>query len=109
MDAGAAPRCVNSEVHSGLTGTRIFRPFRSSGVLIGRTLFVIWRKPELHTLSIAIRPTFGNCARRNLPRSPSSALFTVSSFAHGKPRPHIDETGTSCDSTFTPETVKNSS
>src|SRR4030095_5691820 len=24
MDAGAAPRCLNSEVHSGLTGTRIF-------------------------------------------------------------------------------------
>src|SRR4029453_19490375 len=104
MDAGAAPRCLNSEVHSGLTGRGIFRPFRSSGVLIGRPLLGICRKPELHTVSIAIRPTLENCARRNLPRSPSSALFTASSFVHAKPRPHIDETGPSCDTTFTPDT-----
>src|SRR6476620_5192167 len=108
IEAGAAPRCWNSDVHSGLTGTRIFRFLRSSGVLIGRTLLVIWRKPELQILSMAISPTLVNLLRRYLPRSPSSASCTLSSLEKAKPSPYIDETGTICDSTFTPDTVKKS-
>ena len=45
MLAGAAPKALNIEVHSGLTGTRILKPCRSSGVVIGLVLVVIWRKP----------------------------------------------------------------
>ena len=43
MLAGAAPKALNIEVHSGLTGTRILKPLRSSGALIGCVLLVIWR------------------------------------------------------------------
>ncbi len=43
MLAGAAPNALNIEVQSGLTGTRILKPFRSSGVAIGCVLLVIWR------------------------------------------------------------------
>jgi hypothetical protein len=32
---------LNIDVHSGLTGTRILKPFRSAGVAIGFVLVVI--------------------------------------------------------------------
>ena len=43
MLAGEAPSALNSDVHSGLTGTRILKPFRSAGVLIGLVLLVMLR------------------------------------------------------------------
>ena len=42
-EVGDAPKAVNMPVHSGETGTRILKPFRSSGVLIGLVPEVIWR------------------------------------------------------------------
>ena len=76
-------------------------------MLIGRTLFVTWRKPELQTVSKS-KPTLGNWLRRRVPSSPSRARCTVSTFGQAKPTPQSDETGTSCDSTLTPDTGKNS-
>src|SRR5205814_560815 len=35
MAVGEAPSALNMESHSGIPGTRILNPFRSSGVLIG--------------------------------------------------------------------------
>ena len=43
MLAGDASSALNIEVQSGLTGTRILKPFRSSAVLIGRVLLVMLR------------------------------------------------------------------
>src|SRR5205807_8749579 len=43
IDIGAASNALNIEVHSGLGGTRILKPFRSSGFLIGRVEEVICR------------------------------------------------------------------
>jgi hypothetical protein len=43
MVMAVAPSRLNIEVHNGLTGTRILKPFKSSGVLIGCVLLVIWR------------------------------------------------------------------
>ena len=55
MLAGAEPKAVNIEVQSGLTGTRILKPFRSAGVWIGLLELVIWRKPLSQILSMTTR------------------------------------------------------
>src|SRR3546814_5548186 len=51
MLVGADCSALNMDVHSGLTGTRIFRSWKSSGPLMGLVLVVISRKPrsEEHT------------------------------------------------------------
>jgi len=43
MPVGEAPNAWNMLVQSGLTGTRILKPLRSSGVRIGFVELVIWR------------------------------------------------------------------
>src|SRR4051812_29569219 len=43
IDIGAASNALNIEVQSGLGGTRILKPLRSSGLLIGRVEDVISR------------------------------------------------------------------
>jgi hypothetical protein len=40
MVAGDAPKLLNIEIHRGLTGIRILKPLKSSGVLIGCVLLV---------------------------------------------------------------------
>ena len=55
MPAGAASKALNIEVHSGDTGTRILKPFRSSGLLMGLADDVIWRKPLSKMRSMASR------------------------------------------------------
>src|SRR3989442_356804 len=56
MLAGDAPNALNIEVHSGLGGTRILKPLKSSGVLIGCVLLVTCRYPLSQILSSANRP-----------------------------------------------------
>ena len=51
--AGAAPRPLNMEMGSELTGTRIFRPFMSAAEATGALLLVVWRKPLSHIFSNA--------------------------------------------------------
>jgi hypothetical protein len=43
MVVGDAPNALNIEVQSGLAGTRILKPERSSGVFTGLLALVIWR------------------------------------------------------------------
>src|SRR4051812_50088992 len=50
IGAGPAPSALNSEVRIGAGGTRILKPFRSSGVLISEPEEVTWRKPLSQTL-----------------------------------------------------------
>ena len=58
MPVGAEPKALNIDVHSGLTGTRILKPFRSSAVLIGLVLVVMLRKPLSRQRSKQCRLTF---------------------------------------------------
>ena len=60
---GAAPKAVNIEVHKGDTGTRIFMPSKSAGVVIGPRDEVVWRKPLSQIFSCTIRPPFSISAR----------------------------------------------
>ena len=53
IPVGAVPRALNIDVHIGLIGTRILKPFRSAGVLMGRVLLVITRNPLSQILSRA--------------------------------------------------------
>ena len=46
-----------------MTGTRILKPFRSSGVLIGFVDDVVWRKPLSQILSMAMRLALAIWAR----------------------------------------------
>ena len=55
IEAGDASNALNIEVHSGDTGTRILKPLKSSGPLIGRDDDVVWRKPLSQILSITTR------------------------------------------------------
>lgn len=55
---GAASLDLNTDTHSGTTGTRILKLRRSYGVRIGRVLPVIWRKPLTHAVSNGTRLTF---------------------------------------------------
>ena len=43
IEVGDEPSAVNSETQTGLGGTRIFMPLRSSTELIGRLLVVMLR------------------------------------------------------------------
>ena len=61
--AGDAPSALNIEVQSGLTGTRILKPFRSADVTIGLVEVVIWRKPLSQILSKATRLALPIAAR----------------------------------------------
>src|SRR4051794_13797130 len=78
IEAGAASNALNIEVHSGDTGTRILKPFRSSGPLIGLVDDVVWRKPLSQILSITIRLDLTISLRIWAPRSPSMVFHTVS-------------------------------
>ena len=78
MLIGEAPSAWNMLVQSGETGTRILKPFRSAGVLIGWVELVIWRNPLSHIFSIAIRPRLSISARTSAPSLPSIAFQTVS-------------------------------
>ena len=53
---GAAPSDWNNEVHSALTGTRIFSPARSPGCTMARVLVVTCRKPLSQTFSRTTMP-----------------------------------------------------
>ena len=46
---------LNLDVQSGDTGTRILKPLRSSGPLIGLVDDVVWRKPLSQIFSITTR------------------------------------------------------
>ncbi len=78
MLVGEAPKLWNMLVQSGLTGTRIFKFLRSSGVLIGLVEVVIWRKPLSQILSIACRPRLSISPRTYAPSLPSIAAQTWS-------------------------------
>ena len=41
--SGDDSNALNMDTQNGLGGMRIFRPFKSSGVVIGRVPVVIWR------------------------------------------------------------------
>ena len=45
MAVGLAPRALNTPIYTAEPGTRIFRSFRSSGLVTGCLLLVSWRKP----------------------------------------------------------------
>src|SRR5882724_9816370 len=77
IEAGAASNALNIEVHSGDTGTRLLKPLRSSGPLIGLVDDVVWRKPLSQILSITSRPNLLISPRTWAPRSPSMAFQTV--------------------------------
>src|SRR3954463_5822701 len=53
IGAGPASSALNSEVRIGAGGTRILKPFRSSGVLISRDDDVMCRKPLSQTFDTA--------------------------------------------------------
>src|SRR6202051_1275092 len=55
IEAGEASNALNIEVHSGETGTRILKPLRSSGPLIGLVDEVVSRKPLSQILSMTTR------------------------------------------------------
>ena len=78
MPVGAAPKALNIEVHSGLTGTRILNPLRSSAVLMGLVELVMLRKPLSRMRSKLCRFTLAMASRMKAPRSPSIAFHTVS-------------------------------
>src|ERR1700741_4037160 len=58
IEAGAASNALNIDVQSGETGTRILKPLKSSGPLIGLVDDVVWRKPLSQILSITSSPAF---------------------------------------------------
>src|ERR1700761_9597585 len=78
MDVGEASKSLNIELHSGDGGTRILKPLKSSGLAIGLTDDVVWRKPLSQILSITTRSFLAICARIHAPSSPSIAFQTVS-------------------------------
>jgi len=78
MLAGDASSDLNIDVHNGLTGTLILKPFRSAGVTMGLLELVIWRNPLSQILSNATRLALAMAARTCAPRSPSIAAQTCS-------------------------------
>src|SRR6476619_7600990 len=106
---GDAPRAENIDVQRVLTGTRIFKPARSSGLTIGLDRVVICRNPLFQIRSMTNRPAPLICLRNSAPSSPSIARQTVGSSGQAKPIPYIEPAGITVESPATPETEKNSS
>src|SRR5258707_296833 len=79
MLAGAAPKALNIEGQSGLTGTRILKPLRSSGVAIGCVLLV--RMPNAASVPAAAVPVLRNF-RRLMVRMDPSTLWPEPVWAH---------------------------
>src|SRR5947209_11417060 len=73
IDAGAASKALNIDVHSGDTGTRILKPLRSSGPLIGFVDDVVSRNPLSQILSIDRKSTRLNSSHANI----SYAVFCL--------------------------------
>jgi len=63
IEIGDEPKALNMDVHIGETGTRILKPSRSAGVLMGLVEVVVWRKPLSQMRSSACRLTLAICAR----------------------------------------------
>ena len=76
MLAGAESNALYIEVQSGETGTRILKPFRSSGPRIGLVEDVVWRNPLSQIFSMATRLALAIWLRTYWPRSPSIAFHT---------------------------------
>ncbi|CKU39770.1 Uncharacterised protein [Mycobacterium tuberculosis] len=74
---GAASSALNIEVHSGDTGTRILKPFRSAGDAMALFDDVICLNPLSQILSMATMLDLAICMRIWLPRSPSMAFHTL--------------------------------
>src|SRR5438046_4330266 len=85
IEAGAASKALNIEVQSGETGTRIFKPLKSSGPLIGLLDDVVSRNPLSQILSITTRLALVISLRIKAPSSPSIAFQTVSLLGNAKP------------------------
>ena len=77
IETGEAPIDLNIDVHNGLGGTRILKPFRSSGVRMGLATESVWRKPLSQTLSNATRFALLNASITCLPSGPSIADQTL--------------------------------
>ena len=91
----AQPNDWNSDSEIGLGGTRILKPCRSSGVMIGLVEVVIWRKPSSRIRRIGCRPDFSMSAHTRSPTRPSSAFHACSGDLKAKPMLSIAAAGTS--------------
>src|SRR5258708_38468163 len=78
IEAGAASNALDIEVQNGETGTRILKPLKSSGPLIGLVDDVVSRNPLSPILAITTRLAFVISPRTEAPSSPAIALQTVS-------------------------------
>src|SRR4051812_38441842 len=65
IEVGDAPRALKSETHSGLGGTRIFSPLKSSAVLIGLVLVQPFRA-RLVFLPLAPTQELGEALKRDV-------------------------------------------
>ena len=63
MPVGDAPNALNIDVQSGLTGTRILKPFKSSAVTMGLVDVVMFLKPLSKILSKLCKLTLAMAAR----------------------------------------------
>src|SRR5438270_10243470 len=73
-----ASNALNSDVSIGAGGTRILKPFKSSGVLISRVEEVIWRNPLSQILETGKIGVFAISDRTYSPNPPSIAFHTAS-------------------------------
>src|SRR5271165_6162854 len=85
IGVGEAPSDLKRSTHSAPAGVRILKFARSSAVLIGCVLEVIWRIPLAHIFGKTTSPLASMSLRTYAPSAPSTAENAWGEFLKAKP------------------------